>query len=251
MKLTVLGSGYFIPTKKRNNSGYLLQIDNENLLLDSGPGVLRQLIKTGYSVWDISKIFYSHLHIDHLADLLPILFIRKYSQPQERNSELSIYSHQDLNRVITGYEGLFGRWILNEKHPYRFHSLESGRSTFEHFSLRVYQAVHTEQSLMYRFEDAKGTSLLYTGDTELSAALIEAAEGVDVLVTEFSSIDEDPKPGHLSPAKISFLLDKCRPKLTILSHLTPETEQRAVIAQIKIPPNCVVEAAEDLKTWEF
>jgi len=250
MKLTVLGSGYFIPTKKRNNSGYLLQIAGENLLLDSGSGVLRQLIKAGYSVWDISKIFYSHLHIDHLADLLPILFVRKYSQPQEEHSELSIYGHQDLKKVITGCEGLFGNWILNEQHPYRFYSLESGRSAFEHFSLRVYQAVHTGQSLMYRFEEAGGNTLLYTGDTELSDALIEAARGVDLLVTEFSSIDEDPKPGHLSPAKISFLLDKCRPKLTILSHLTLETEQRAVIAKINIPPNCRVEAAEDLKTWE-
>lgn len=251
MKLTVLGSGYFIPTKKRNNSGYLLQIDNENLLLDSGPGVLRQLIKAGYSVWDISKIFYSHLHIDHLADLLPILFIRKYSQPQAGNSELSIYGHQDLKRIISGYEDLFGKWILNEKYPYQYKSLYPFDFTFDQFRLSVNAGVHTEQSLMYRFEDAKGKSLLYTGDTELSDALIEAAEGVDLLVTEFSSIEKDPKPGHLSPANISFLLDKCRPKLTILSHLTPETEQRAVIAQIKIPPNCVVEAAEDLKTWEF
>ncbi|MGC9364198.1 MAG: MBL fold metallo-hydrolase [Fidelibacterota bacterium] len=250
MKLTILGSGYFIPMKQRNNSGYFLQIAAENLLLDTGSGILRQLIKTGYSVWDVSKIFYSHLHIDHLADLLPILFVRKYSQPEQKNVELSIYAHQDLHKIITGYEELFGKWILNENHPYRFQSLRPGQFTFEHFILKVYQAVHTEQSLMYRFEDAKGKSLLYTGDTELSDVLFEAAAGVDLLLTEFSGVDEDPKPGHLSPAKISLLLERCRPKRTILSHFTPETEQTAVIGQIAIPPDCIVETAEDFKTWQ-
>jgi len=251
MKLTVLGSGYFIPTEKRNNSGYLLEIGSESVLLDTGSGTLRQLIKCGYSIWDISKIFYSHFHIDHLADLLSILFTRKYSQPDREKCELLLLGHDDLQKIVTGFEDLFGQWIINEKYPYQYRCLKPGKYNYDSFSLAVYNGKHADQSLMYRFEDSSGKTLLYTGDTDLSDDLLEAADGVDILLTEFSSSDEEPVPGHLSPSKISHLLDKCRPKVTILSHLSPETEKGTLTNTIYVPPNCVVEPAEDFKVWKI
>lgn len=251
MKLTVLGSGYFIPTEKRNNSGYLLEIGNESILLDTGSGTLRQLIKSGHSVWEISKIFYSHMHIDHLADLLPVLFTRKYSQPNSDQNELSLYGHDDFQNIINGFEDIFGKWIINDKYPYKCHYIKPGKYSFDSFKLTVYRGNHTEQSLMYRFEDAAGKAFLYTGDTDISDELFEAADGVDILLTELSSTDNDPGASHLSPSKISQLLDRCRPKLTILSHLSPETEKGTLINTINVPLNCTVESAEDLKVFKI
>ncbi len=251
MKLTVLGSGYYIPMVNRNNSGYLLEIGSESVLLDTGSGTLRQLIKGGYSIWDISKIFYSHLHIDHLADLLPVLFTRKYSQPNRGKGELLLFGHDDLQKIITGFEDLFNQWIIHNKYKYQCHCLMHGKYNFDSFNLVVYQGNHADQSLMYRFEDSTGKTLLYTGDTDLSDELFEAADGVDVLLTELSSTNEESANGHLSPIKISQLLDKCRPKVTILSHLSPETEKITIIDAINVPSNCVVELAEDLKVWKI
>jgi len=245
MKLTILGSGYFIPTEKRNNSGYLLEIGSEFVLLDTGSGTLRQLIKCGHSIWDITKIFYSHLHIDHLADLLPILFTRKYSQPENREGELSLFGHKDIVKIITGFEDLFGKWIVNEKYQYQPNCLEPGKYDFKAFNLTVYKGNHADESLMYRFEDLSGKTLLYTGDTDLSDELIESASNVDILLTEFSSTDENPVPGHLSPLKISKLLEECRPKLTLLSHLSPETGRGTLTHSINVPLGCEIKIAED------
>jgi ribonuclease BN (tRNA processing enzyme) len=247
MKLTILGSGYFIPTKDRNNSGYLLEIGSESVLLDTGSGTLRQLIKCGHSIWDISKIFYSHLHIDHTADLLPILFTRKYSKPDSGNGELLLFGHDGFRKIISGFEDLFDKWIITDKYPYQYHCLKPGKYNYDSFSLTVYKGIHADQSLMYRFEDMAGKTFLYTGDTDISDELLEAASGVDGLLTELSCTDENPVPGHLTPSKISQILDKCRPKLTILSHLSPETEKGTLIDTINVPPGCIVNKAEDFQ----
>ena len=251
MKLTVLGSGYFIPMENRNNSGYLLEIGGESLLLDTGSGSLRQLVKTGHSVWDISKIFYSHLHIDHFADILPILFTRKYSKPEKGQGKLQIFGHNDLSKFIAEFEKIFGKWIVNEDYPYEVTSLEPGHYHFDKFDIKVYRGKHADQSLMYRFEDQSGRVFLYTGDTDMSDELLIAAKNVDFLVTEFSSTNENPVSGHLSPQKINALLQKCRPKLTLLSHLTPETEKETSMSQIKVPSGCKVELAEDFRQIEI
>ena len=252
MKLTILGSGYFIPTKTRNNSGYLLEIADELILLDSGSGVLRQLFKTDHSFWDISKIFYSHLHLDHIADLLPILFTRKYSEPKNReDTELLIYAHKDFSAIIEGYEKMFGKWIINENFPYSFRPIEPGNYSFTSFELKVFQGNHTPQSLMYCFKDSTGKLLLYASDTDISDELILASTGVDLLVIECSCTDADPKPGHMTPAKIGTLIQEAKPKITLLTHLSPENDADKLLQKIKIPADCIVKIAEDFQIMEI
>jgi len=252
MKLTILGSGYFIPTKTRNNSGYLLEIANELILLDSGSGVLRQYLKTDRSLWEISKIFYSHLHLDHIADLLPILFTRKYSEPEnQEDTELLIFAHKDFLPIIEGYENLFGKWIINEKFPYSFRPIEPGNYSFTSFEVKVFQGNHTPQSLMYSFKDSTGKLLLYASDTDLSDELILASKGVDLLIIECSCTDTDPKPGHMTPAKIAMLIQEAKPKITLLTHLSPENDTDNLIQKIKIPAECVVRMAEDFLIMEI
>jgi ribonuclease BN (tRNA processing enzyme) len=252
MKLTILGSGYFIPTKTRNNSGYLLEIADELILLDSGSGVLRQYLKTDHSLWDISKIFYSHLHLDHIADLLPILFTRKYSEQEDRvGSELLIFAHKDFSPIIEGYENMFGQWITNEKFPYSFRPIEPGNYSFTTFELKVIQGNHSVQSLMYCFKDSTGKLLLYASDTDLSEELILASKGVDLLVIECSCSDTDPEPGHMNPAKIATLIQEAKPKITLLTHLSPENDTAKLLQKIKIPTECLVRMAEDFLIMEI
>lgn len=252
MKLTILGSGYFIPTKTRNNSGYLLEIADELILLDSGSGVLRQYLKTDHSLWDISKIFYSHLHLDHIADLLPILFTRKYSEPEYRkDSELLIFAHQDFSRIIEGIENIFGQYIINKKFPYYFRPIEPGDYLFATFELKVIQGNHSAQSLMYCFKDSTGKLLLYASDTDLSEELIVTCQGVDLLVIECSSTDTNPKQGHMTPSKIATLIQEAKPKFTLLTHLSPENDTEELLEKIEIPSDCMVRIAEDFRVIEI
>ncbi|MFN3921544.1 MAG: MBL fold metallo-hydrolase, partial [Caldimicrobium sp.] len=78
MRLTVLGSGTGWITLERSSPAYLVSHENFHLLLDFGPGTLRQILRVGLTFNDISAIFISHFHPDHFSDLIPFLFATRY-----------------------------------------------------------------------------------------------------------------------------------------------------------------------------
>jgi ribonuclease BN (tRNA processing enzyme) len=69
MKLTLCGTGAGPFTAQRASSGYVLQSDGHAIMLDCGPGSLRNAMTAGIELRDIEAIFLSHIHEDHCFDL--------------------------------------------------------------------------------------------------------------------------------------------------------------------------------------
>jgi len=67
--LHILGTACLVPTYERNHNGYFLRWDDEGFLFDPGEGTQRQLIHSGISASQITKIFISHFHGDHCLGL--------------------------------------------------------------------------------------------------------------------------------------------------------------------------------------
>ncbi len=72
-KLIILGTASQVPGRTRNQNGYLLRFDDEGFLFDPGEGTQRQMIMSGVSVSEITKIFISHFHGDHCLGLAGII----------------------------------------------------------------------------------------------------------------------------------------------------------------------------------
>lgn len=68
MKLTILGSGSPEAYVRRASSGYLLEIGEDKILLDCGGGVFDNLVRSGRLPGDITHLFFTHLHTDHMMD---------------------------------------------------------------------------------------------------------------------------------------------------------------------------------------
>ncbi|MDA4848510.1 MBL fold metallo-hydrolase [Hoeflea poritis] len=68
MKLTVLGSGSPEAYIRRASSGYLLEVGEDKILFDCGGGVFDNLVRSGRLPSDITHLFFSHLHTDHMMD---------------------------------------------------------------------------------------------------------------------------------------------------------------------------------------
>ncbi len=68
MKLTVLGSGSPEAYVRRASSGYLLEIGDDKILFDCGGGVFDNLVRSGCLPSDITHLFFTHLHTDHMMD---------------------------------------------------------------------------------------------------------------------------------------------------------------------------------------
>jgi ribonuclease Z len=73
MKLIFLGTSAMVPTKDRNTIGLLIRHENENILVDCGEGIQRQLMKVKIFPTKITKILITHWHGDHILGLPGLL----------------------------------------------------------------------------------------------------------------------------------------------------------------------------------
>lgn len=91
--LTVLGASPAAPRPGGACSGYLLRADGTRILLDCGTGVLANLqLHGGYGGLD--AIVISHMHADHVLDLLPFRYLLKYGprdQPDFQPPRIPLY----------------------------------------------------------------------------------------------------------------------------------------------------------------
>ncbi|MBI2109861.1 MBL fold metallo-hydrolase, partial [Candidatus Woesearchaeota archaeon] len=69
MKVTFLGTSSMVPTKDRNHSGILVNYKSDNILVDCGEGIQRQLRIADIFPTKITKILITHWHGDHVLGL--------------------------------------------------------------------------------------------------------------------------------------------------------------------------------------
>lgn len=72
-ELVVLGTASQVPTRTRNQNGYLLLWDGEGILFDPGEGTQRQMIHAGVAATRVSRICLTHVHGDHCYGLPGVL----------------------------------------------------------------------------------------------------------------------------------------------------------------------------------
>ncbi len=109
MKLTILGSGTCIPYKHQGSSGYLLETSKSKILLDCGAGIKWKLEKIGGRLSGDQPYFFSHLHSDHTADLVPFLFATKYSRNKKR--EIFLWGGKEFIKFFGVLKKAYKNWI--------------------------------------------------------------------------------------------------------------------------------------------
>lgn len=248
MKLTVLGSGTFRPVKNRSNPGYLLDIAGKTILLDGGSGTLRQIVKADRSFWEIQLVFYSHLHLDHIAEFIPFLFTRKYTQSDCTAQEVIFYGHENFHKYFSELSQIFNPWIDAPNYPFTFQPLKIGRNDIGNLKLDVFHTNHTPESLIFRFIENDKT-FVYTGDTDLSNELVTACRNADCVLTECSNTDANPIEGHLTPNKISQLAELAKPRKILLTHISPENDYAGLVTEIRCSKEISIQIVEDLEVF--
>jgi ribonuclease BN (tRNA processing enzyme) len=252
VRLTVLGSGTGWIDLKRSSPGYLLSLENFHLLLDIGPGSLRQLLKTGLSLKDISALFVSHFHPDHIADLIPFFFATRYNLGYTRKEPFTLYTHKNFTQLYEGLKQAFGHWVCPPEGLLELYLVD--REEFTDFEIGPFKARtvgvrHNPESLAIRLEFS-GKSLIYSGDTGFSDELIELSRGGDLLILECANPTGVSGDFHLSPEEIAEISAKANPKKLLLSHFYPHSE-RVPLEIIKERFSGKVILARDLLTLEI
>lgn len=68
MKVTTLGTGWPLPDAARAGASNLVEAGGQRFLVDTGRGVLMRLAAAGSGMGQVTAVFLTHLHSDHVND---------------------------------------------------------------------------------------------------------------------------------------------------------------------------------------
>jgi len=249
--ITILGSGTCVPSLKRGPCSVLMEIGTHKLLFDSGPGTMRRLLEAGVTIFDISFVFYSHLHPDHTSELVPFLFATKYPDQNLRKTALTIIAGNGFSNFFRGLKNVYGKWIhletgLMDLIELNINSRDLIR--FDNFTVHSIPVAHNEESLAFRIEDNQGRSVIYSGDTDFSENLIDLSKEADLLICESSMPDNMKIPGHLTPSLAGEIAARSNVKKLLLTHFYPECDNVDIIKECRRTYSGELILAEDLMT---
>ena len=235
IRLHVLGAGGAVPTASHGPAAYWVEIDGHSLLLDPGPGALVRLVRqpgAPESVDTVATVYFSHLHLDHTADLAPLLFAL-HSVLARETAPLRLIGPVGLESFLDRLRGVYGSWleprcrevVVREVTAGEVVALPGGGQA------EAFAAAHVERQfnapcLGWIFSDVRGLRLVYSGDTGPNADLERAAAGCDLLLVECSTPDDLAVDVHLAPGSVADLARNTRPGQVVLTHMYPLVASR-------------------------
>ncbi len=245
MRLFVLGSGVLEPALRRGASAYALEVGEELLLLEMGPGSLRSALACGLDPRRAMHVFLSHFHPDHTAELVPFLFACNCSEAWRPVDSLHFHGPSGLGRFLDALETPF-RWLRPRGWKRQIHEEVGSWFQGRGWRARAFPVRHgSDPAIAWRFESA-GRVLCYSGDTAECEGLVEAARGADLLLCECTRDGTSPPlEGHLGPDEIGHLATLAGVARVVLTHLAPASEEADLPGQVQQSYSGPVERAED------
>lgn len=249
MRVTILGSGSAHASKTRGPAGYVVREGDVQLFVDAGSGSLGRACRAGIRPGITTAIFVTHLHPDHVSDLVPLLFEIKHDN-DGRESDLLLYGPPHFGEAFDQLMVVFGAWCVGERYDVRALDVQTETIAIGALSVDPFPVVHGLPANGYRVTMSGGGSVAFTGDTELHDAVIEGVRGADVLIADATTPAPTCVAGHMNAEEAGELARAAGVKRLILSHLSEETNDVDVCAQAARRFSGPILRAEDLLAFD-
>jgi len=126
MEIIVLGSGTAVPDGRRGSPGLAVNVEGTRMFLDLGSGSLYRAARYGFPVEGVDAILFTHMHPDHTADLVPLLFA--FQNPEwSREEELLLFGPKGFPNFLGDLEEIYGDWISALGYPRKVVTMENSR----------------------------------------------------------------------------------------------------------------------------
>ena len=266
-KITVLtcGSGNPMPSK-RAQSCVAVFAAGRFFLFDAGDGAARSMENLNLPVQDLSAVFMTHYHSDHIADLGEVSS-RSWIQGRT-TTPLPVYGPQGLERLVDGFNLVYAmddKYRVAHHGPTVFPAGTSSKMKAHTFTspgasgtlvydqggikIRAYSVDHSpiEPAVGYRLEYG-GRVVSITGDTIDTPGLAALAAGADILVSDVlnpvftedfecafsrlgqkrnAQIFQDIRTYHITIKGLAAAAQKAKVKTLMLLHMTPSPQDQA------------------------
>jgi ribonuclease BN (tRNA processing enzyme) len=185
VELTFLGSGDAFGSGGRFQACVHVRAGPTRFLIDCGASSLVAMKRFGVDPSGVETVLLSHLHGDHFGGL-PFLVLD--GQFARRAGPLRVAGPPGVEaRVRDAMEVLFpGSSRVARSFALEFLDLAERRETrVERLAVTAYPAVHASGAPALALRVAAADKVIgYSGDTEWTESLVEAARGADVFVCE-------------------------------------------------------------------
>jgi ribonuclease Z len=250
-RVVLLGTGTPAPLPDRSGPATAIVVNDTAYLVDIGPGVVRRA-QAAFAEKDIKALeptklrvaFLTHLHSDHTVGYPDLIFT---PWTIGRRVPLEIYGPTGLKamteHILAAYrvdietrtnpEG--NQRAFPSGHRVDAHEVTSGVVYKDaNVTVTAFPTKHAMESFGYRFDTAD-RSIVISGDTSPTQAIIDACGGCDVLIHEAHSpawlatrpeyFQEFATKFHTTTIELAELAEKSKPKLLILYHYAGRTPE--------------------------
>jgi ribonuclease BN (tRNA processing enzyme) len=242
-QVVILGTGTPAADPDRSGPAVAIVVHGTAYLVDAGPGVVRRAAaaeKNGIAalkVTNLKIVFFTHLHSDHTLGYPDLIFT---PWVLGRKEPLAAYGPRGLKNMTAHIEKAWKKDIdvrvhgLEEESPtgYRVvvHEIKPGvvyRDANVKVTAFLVKHGNWDQAFGYRFDTAD-RSVVLSGDTAPTDAVVKACNGCDVLLHEvYNPHGNELKTPHwkeyyatfhTSPEELGEIAWRAHPKLLVLYH---------------------------------
>ncbi|MDE0342201.1 MAG: MBL fold metallo-hydrolase [Deltaproteobacteria bacterium] len=238
-RVTLLGTGAPPPVLDRFGPSTLVEAGGEKLLFDAGRGALQRLHQLGLPFGDITGMFLTHHHSDHVVGFADLWLTGWIGRPWGRRTvPLKVWGPEGTNQMAEHLPLAFATDIRVRSHSYnadgvKLESTEIEEGiVFDSGGIRVtaFEVDHGGEQLDafgYRI-DYNGRSAVLSGDTTFNENLMDHSQEVDLLVHEVThgmgeglerANLERIRRNHTTPEDAGKVFARTRPRLAVYNHI--------------------------------
>jgi ribonuclease Z len=239
-RVTLLGTGAPPPSIERFGPSTLVEVGREKFIFDAGRGAMQRLHQLGIAFNEITGLFLTHHHSDHVVGFPDLWLTGWIGRPWgKRSAPLPVWGPAGTREMMEHLPKAFHVDIRVRSKSYPPDGVKliaeeiNEGGVFENDGIKVtaFEVDHGGEGLPafgYRI-DYGGRSAVLSGDTTFNENLIEHARGADLLVHEVTAVAgsaaENPEQlkrissNHTTPQQAGEIFARVEPKLAVYNHL--------------------------------